>query len=80
VVSGNVTNRRTVRRRRIKIEKLLATKTGINDDSLTRSQIATTCGITEDQVSEAASKSKKVEGWGGQSGNEYRFRQIKKSN
>jgi hypothetical protein len=31
-------------------------------------------------VSEAASKSKKVEGWGGQSGNEYRFRQIKKSN
>ena len=64
----------TLRERKSKLEKLLATKTRPNDDSLTISQCATALKMTEDQVIEAASKSRKVEGWCGQSGLERRLR------
>jgi hypothetical protein len=36
--------------------------------------------LTEDQVIEAASRSKKIEPWPGQFGTEYRFRTIRNSN
>jgi len=60
--------------RRRRLETLLAGKTGPNDDSLTLQQLASHLGLTEDQVIEAASRSKKIEPWIGQSGKEYRFR------
>jgi len=69
--------RLTLYHRRTKLEKVLAGKTAPNDDSLTLQQLATVLKLTEDQVTETASKSKKVEGWGGQSGNEHRFRLIR---
>ena len=64
----------TLQGRKSKLEKLLATKNRPNDDSLTIPQCATELKMTEDQVIEAASKSRKVEGWGGQSGLERRLR------
>jgi hypothetical protein len=72
--------RLTLYHRQTKLEKVLAAKTAPNDDSLTLQQLATVLKLTEDQVIETASKSKKVEGSGGQSGNERRFRLIRNSN
>jgi hypothetical protein len=56
------------------LEKLLATKSDPNDNSLTLRQLAIARKLTEDQVIEAVASSKKIEGWGGQSGEERRFR------
>lgn len=56
------------------LEKVLARKTRPNDNSLTLKQLAIAATLTEEQVIEAASQSKKIEPWAGQSGSEYRFR------
>lgn len=69
----------TLRRRRTKLEEILSRKVAPNDDLLTVSQCATALKMTEDQVIEAASRSEKIEGWGGQSGTEHRLRLIRKS-
>ena len=63
-----------------KLEQALAKKTQPNDDSLTLAQLAVDLVLTEPQVIEAASRSKKVESWAGQSGKEYRFRMKRASN
>jgi hypothetical protein len=68
--------RRTLRRRQIDLEKILARKTAPNDDSLTLEQLAIALKATKAQVIEAASKSKNVESWSGQSGEEYRFKLV----
>lgn len=68
------TYRVTLYRRTKSLEKILETKNRPNDDSLTLEQLAAASVMTSDQVIEAASRSKKIEPWGGQSGNEYRFR------
>jgi hypothetical protein len=72
--------RLTLRQRENALVKLLATKTAPNDNSLTLQQLAASLKLTEGQVIEAASKSKVVEGWGGQLGNETRFRLVRNSN
>jgi hypothetical protein len=66
--------RRRIHSRARRLEALLATKTGINDDSLTLHQLANALVLTEPEVIEAAAQSKKVEPWAGQSGQESRFR------
>jgi hypothetical protein len=63
-----------------KLETLLSGKTQPNDDSLTLHQLAIDLTLTEPQVIEAASRSRKIEPWAGQSGTEYRFRVKRKSN
>jgi hypothetical protein len=68
----------TLHRRRTKLEELLSRKSEPNDDSLTVSQCAATLKMTEDQVVETAFKSQKIEGWGGQSGVEYRLKFLRK--
>jgi hypothetical protein len=68
---------RTNQRRVRELETLLATKSQPNDDSLTVQQLAIALTLTEDQVIEAASRSKKIQSWAGQSGKEYRFKMIR---
>src|SRR5215472_5492172 len=58
----------------LKIEKLLLTKTRPNDDSVRVDQIAAAFSCTDQQVIEAAARSKKIEPWSGQLGNEHRLR------
>lgn len=61
--------------RRVKqLEGLLEKKDQPRDKSLTLSQLAAALTLTEDQVIEAASRSKKVESNGGSTGSEYRFK------
>ena len=72
--------RLTLYRHQTNLEKVLASKTAPNDDFLELQQLATVLKLTEDQVIEAASKSKKVAGWGGQSGKERRFKLIRTPN
>jgi hypothetical protein len=69
----------TIYQRRAKLEKLLESKSAPNDDSLTVQQLSIALALTEDQVIESASRSKVIETWAGQSGNEYRFKLIRKS-
>lgn len=69
----------TLHRRIQALENLLAKKNQPNDDSLTLRQLAVELTLTEDQVIEAASRSKKIEPWFGQSGTEYRFRMNRTS-
>jgi hypothetical protein len=65
---------------RAKIERLLATKTAPNDDSLTESQLAAHFGTSESVIAAAANGSKKIEPWGGHLGDERRWRCIRNSN
>jgi hypothetical protein len=74
------TYRWTLHARMRNLEQALAKKTQPNDDSLTLAQLAIDLVLTEPQVIEAASRSKKVESWAGQSGKEYRFRMKRASN
>jgi hypothetical protein len=67
-----------VHRRMRAIERELKKKTQPNDDSLTVDQLAIAIKATEEQVIEAAGRSSKIEGWGGQTGNERRFKLIRK--
>jgi hypothetical protein len=67
----------TICRRKSKLERLLETKRAPSDDSLTLKQLAIALCLTEDQVIESASRSRKIEPWAGQSGTEYRFRFIR---
>jgi hypothetical protein len=69
--------RLTLRRRTRALERELAKKNQPADDSLTLQQLATALTLTKEQVIEAASRSKKIEPWAGQSGEEYRFRMRK---
>ena len=62
------------------LETVLATKNQPHDNSLTLRQLAIELRLTEPLVIEAASRSKKIESWAGQSGNEYHFRIKGKSN
>jgi hypothetical protein len=71
---GYLGYRRRLWQRTRAIEKLLEWKKDPGDDSLMRSQLAGHFGLTEEQVIEAAGRSKKIEPWTGQSGNEYRYR------
>lgn len=64
----------TIRRRQIELKNLLATKYGPNDDSLTIHQAAIQLKATDEQIIEAASRCRGIEGWPGASGNEYRLR------
>ena len=70
--------RLTLRRRTVALETKLAEKNHLNDDSLTLKQLAVALKLAEDQVIEAASRSKKIESWEGQTGSEYLLR-MKKS-
>jgi hypothetical protein len=63
--------RLTLHRRIRAMEKVLAKKTQTNDNSLTVSQVAALITATEDQVIEAAAKSKRVKSNGGRLGNGY---------
>ncbi len=56
------------------LEHLLARKNQPGDESLTVSQIAVALGLTENQIIEAAGRSKKVRSWHGRSGQEHRYR------
>jgi hypothetical protein len=56
------------------LETILRTKTAPNDDSLTLAQLAAHFGMTEEQVIKAASRSRVIQPWGGQLGNERRYR------
>ena len=71
--SYRVTNRRRTKQ----LEEVLAKKNQPNDDSLALKQLAIELTLTEQQVIEAASRSKMIEPWIGTSGNEYRFRMKK---
>jgi len=64
-------------RRTQKIEEALKKKTGINDDSLSVTQLAAQFKLTVEQVVEAAARSEKIEGYGGQLGNERRLRYVR---
>jgi len=66
--------------RTIAVEKLLAKKSRPMDDSLTLEQIAGQLKFTTEQVLEAASRSKKIEGTTGLLGNERRLRYVPKEN
>ncbi len=67
-------NYRWVLHRRVRaLEIALVKKSQANDDTLTLRQLAAQLTATEDQVIEAASKSKKVRSTVGRLGNEYRF-------
>jgi hypothetical protein len=71
---GYLRHRLIVRRRRLRIEKILEEKKLPNDDSLTLRQIAVELTVTQPDVIEAASRSKKVEGWAGHVDQQYRLR------
>jgi hypothetical protein len=74
-------NYRLVLRSRMRnLETVLAGKIQPNDDSLTLSQLAIALTLTEPQVIEAASRSKKIERWAGRTGKESRYRIKRKSN
>ena len=69
--------RLTLHRRVSALEELLAKKNQPRDDSLTLRQLAIALTLTENQVIEAASLSKKIESSAGQSGKDYRFKLIR---
>jgi len=77
---GYVSYRVARHKRMTEVESALALKTAPNDDSLLASQLAADLKLTEDQVIEAAYHSKKINGWGGQLGNERRLKFVRKSN
>jgi len=79
-VFGYGSYRLTLYRRVRAIEKALSEKTRPNDKSLTVQQLAIALTLTEDQVIDAAGRSKVIEPWTGPSGDEYRFRLKQKSN
>lgn len=66
--------------RRLKIEAALKRKSAPNDDLLLVTQLAADFKLTVEQVVEAASRSNKIEGYGGSLGNERRLRYIQNSN
>ena len=61
-------------RRMRALEAILQKKNKPNDDSLTLQQLAVELTLTESQIIEAASRSKKIESWAGQLGKDYRLR------
>ena len=79
-VFGYGSYRLTLYRRVRALEKALSKKTQLNDNSPTVQQLAIELTLTEDQVIDAAARSRVIEPWAGQSGNEYRFRLKPKSN
>jgi hypothetical protein len=79
-VYGYGSYRLTLHRRVRAVEKALSKRTQPNDNSLTIQQLAIELTLTEDQVIEAAGRSKIIESCTGQSGSEYRFRIRPKSN
>lgn len=79
-VFGYGSYRLTLYRRVRALEKALSKKRQLNDNSLTVQQLAIELTLTEDQVIDAAARSRAIEAWAGQSGNEYRFRLKAKSN
>jgi hypothetical protein len=79
-VVGYGSYRLTLYRRVRALEKALSKKTQLNDNSLTVQQLAIELTLTEDQVIDAAARSRVIEPWAGQSGTEYRFRLKPKSN
>ena len=68
-----------LRRRRLDIEAILIKKNQPHDDSLKLSQLAADLKLTVEQVLEAAQTSSKVEGYGGDLGNDRRLRYVRKS-
>src|SRR5580700_6783443 len=69
--------RYTRHRRTRDLETLLEKKNQPRDDTLTLDQLAAELGLTNEQVIDAASRSKRIEPWAGQTGAERRF-QIKR--
>jgi hypothetical protein len=67
-----------LRGRRLALEAILAKKDQPHDDSLKLSQLAADLKLTVEQVLEAAQASKKIEGYGGELGNDRRLRYIRK--
>lgn len=78
-VYGYGSYRLTIHRRVRAVERALAKRTQPDDNSLTVQQLAIELTLTEDQVIDAAGRSRKVESCTGESGNEYRFRMKSKS-
>jgi hypothetical protein len=79
-VYGYGSYRLAIHRRVRAVEKALSKRTQSNDNSLTVQQLAIELTLTEDQVIDAAARSRKIESCTGQSGDEYRFRIKAKSN
>src|SRR5204862_8306505 len=73
---GYLHHRWIVRGRRLQIEKILEKKNQPNDDSLTLRQLAIELTVTQPDVIEAASRSKKVKGWAAHVDREYRLRYV----
>jgi hypothetical protein len=70
----------TVHRRMRALEDVLERKNRPGDDCLSLRELAAAINATDDQVIEAASKSKKVRSTAGRLGDEHRFTMTRKSN
>ena len=79
-VYGYGSYRLTIHRRVRKVEGALLKKTRPDDNSLSVQQLAIALTLTEDQVIDAAGRSRLVKSCTGKSESEYRFRIKQKTN